>query len=300
MHFSFIIDMFMRHHIFCLVFSVCYIACGVEPAADSKVAEANSATADVAEEAPREPLEEKPRMGITTPVVLIASSAAVALCLTWLKKHCAIKIYRFVVKPRWRAKEWAGYDQAFSDRKEWAEHDQAFSDWKEWAEHDQAFSDWMGSRNSHSRSTTNSGYDNFGDFERNRQRSHKQHRDQSTSGSHGRDQHAGSGGARSGDTTSGGARSGDTTSGGTENNGSSNSWWENAWEDFRYKQGGTSPYTRDPYEVFGLSRDASREEVKKKYRELAKRYHPDKNPGDKVAEEKFKEVSAAYEQINEN
>ena len=54
---------------------------------------------------------------------------------------------------------------------------------------------------------------------------------------------------------------------------------------------------RDPYEVLGLSHGASDEEVKKAYRALAKKYHPDLNPGDKVAEEKMKEINAAYDRI---
>jgi len=52
---------------------------------------------------------------------------------------------------------------------------------------------------------------------------------------------------------------------------------------------------RDFYEVLGVSRDASPEDIKKAYRKLAMQFHPDKNPGDKNAEEKFKEVSEAYE-----
>ena len=54
---------------------------------------------------------------------------------------------------------------------------------------------------------------------------------------------------------------------------------------------------RDPYEVLGVSRDASDEDVKKAYRKLAKQYHPDVNPGDKTAEEKMKEINAAYDAI---
>ena len=51
---------------------------------------------------------------------------------------------------------------------------------------------------------------------------------------------------------------------------------------------------KDLYEVLGVSREVSGDEIKKAYRKLALKYHPDKNPGDKVAEEKFKEISAAY------
>ena len=51
---------------------------------------------------------------------------------------------------------------------------------------------------------------------------------------------------------------------------------------------------RDYYEVLGVSKDASADEIKKAYRQLGKKYHPDVNPGDKEAEEKFKEVGEAY------
>ena len=53
----------------------------------------------------------------------------------------------------------------------------------------------------------------------------------------------------------------------------------------------------DPYKVLGLSPDASDEDVKKAYRRLAKKYHPDLNPGDQEAARKMQEVNAAYEQI---
>ncbi len=51
---------------------------------------------------------------------------------------------------------------------------------------------------------------------------------------------------------------------------------------------------RDYYEVLGLSKGASEDDIKKAYRQMAKKYHPDMNPGDKAAEAKFKEVNEAY------
>ncbi len=55
---------------------------------------------------------------------------------------------------------------------------------------------------------------------------------------------------------------------------------------------------RDYYEVLGVSRGASESEVKKAYRRLAKKYHPDTNPGDAHAERMFKEATEAYEVLS--
>ena len=53
----------------------------------------------------------------------------------------------------------------------------------------------------------------------------------------------------------------------------------------------------DPYKILGVSRDASDDEIKRAYRQLAKQYHPDRNPGDAEAAKKMQQVNAAYEQI---
>src|SRR6187200_1299806 len=56
---------------------------------------------------------------------------------------------------------------------------------------------------------------------------------------------------------------------------------------------------RDYYEILGVSRDASEEDIKKAYRKLAREYHPDRNPGDKQAETRFKEVQDAYDVLSD-
>jgi len=56
---------------------------------------------------------------------------------------------------------------------------------------------------------------------------------------------------------------------------------------------------RDYYEVLGVSRDARQEDFKKSYRQLAMKYHPDRNPGDKECEERFKEASEAYQVLSD-
>ena len=55
----------------------------------------------------------------------------------------------------------------------------------------------------------------------------------------------------------------------------------------------------DYYQLLGVARDADNDALKKAYRKLAVKYHPDKNPGDSEAEAKFKEVSEAYEVLKD-
>src|ERR1700689_5356827 len=56
---------------------------------------------------------------------------------------------------------------------------------------------------------------------------------------------------------------------------------------------------QDYYKVLGVGKGASDEEIKKSYRKLARQYHPDRNPGDKQAEERFKEISQAHDVLSD-
>src|ERR1017187_10627515 len=56
---------------------------------------------------------------------------------------------------------------------------------------------------------------------------------------------------------------------------------------------------KDYYKILGVDKNATKDEIKKVYRRLAKKYHPDKNPGDKTSEEKFKEVTEANEVLSD-
>ena len=57
---------------------------------------------------------------------------------------------------------------------------------------------------------------------------------------------------------------------------------------------------KDPYSTLGIKKDADKKEIKSAYRKLAQKYHPDKNPDDAAAEDKFKEVAGAYEMLSDD
>src|SRR5215216_6408605 len=56
---------------------------------------------------------------------------------------------------------------------------------------------------------------------------------------------------------------------------------------------------QDYYEILGIKRDAKPDEIKKAYRRLARKYHPDVNPGDKTAEDRFKQMSEAFDVLSD-
>ena len=58
-------------------------------------------------------------------------------------------------------------------------------------------------------------------------------------------------------------------------------------------------FDKDYYQILGVAKNASQPEIKKAYRKLAQQYHPDANAGDKSAEERFKEISAAYDVVGD-
>ncbi|HWY86574.1 MAG TPA: DnaJ domain-containing protein, partial [Gemmataceae bacterium] len=60
-----------------------------------------------------------------------------------------------------------------------------------------------------------------------------------------------------------------------------------------------SALPKDPYEILGITRDATEGEAKRNFRLLAKQYHPDRNPGDKAAETHFKKVHTAWEALRD-
>ena len=59
------------------------------------------------------------------------------------------------------------------------------------------------------------------------------------------------------------------------------------------------PQTKDYYDILGVDEDANQREIKKAYRELARKHHPDRNPDDESAEDRFKEIQEAYSVLSD-
>ncbi len=255
----------MKFSLILSVFSILFSACGVEPAAVSKVSDtkatASSATEVVTEEQ-REPLKERPQMGVATPILLFLSSAAIAGCFFWLQKHCASKIYQRIARPDWGAEDWHKY-----------------------ANFIQTEFGKFSKKSNRSYDDFDSGFDDiFKDFEDRARREYD-----SVFGEGAWDRNVGSEDSR---TWYSSKREG----GRWEHRQQRNSHQRNGG----HQQSSVShTYSgRDPYKVLDVGKDATPDEIKVRYLQLAKQHHPDKNPNNKKeAEEKFKELGAAYAEL---